>query len=411
MTVQPSAAPAAVDRHAPWRDRVACKAAAAHAPHHAPGVNAGGAGPSGGAPLSRKPDAGARRAAAAALGAEGWRALLARVAAAADAALPAADLDPASAPPDPGPAPHHAAGALVGRGPPPASTKHDPQHAAIVAAAAAAGVLTSPDERGLLIVEIGAGRGYLGAAAACVRRSAALALIERNTVRNKADRHLRHRRLLRVRADAADVDVAALRVPAPAVRAAKVPAPAVVEVEAEVAAADTCSCTPSLPAHTHVAIVGKHLCGAATDLALVAALRLAARADPPTLAGVAIAPCCHHACCWGDYVGRRAFLEAGFSAQEFELVAFASTWATAGHAARRPACRGDGGDAPAGGGNGPTGLPLAERADGGADAKRLLDGCRAAALRAAGLTATVRAYVRDAGVTGENRLLAAVWPV
>ena len=58
MTVQPSAAPAAVDRHAPWRDRVACKAAAAHAPHHAPGVNAGGAGPSGGAPLSRKPDAG-----------------------------------------------------------------------------------------------------------------------------------------------------------------------------------------------------------------------------------------------------------------------------------------------------------------------------------------------------------------
>jgi hypothetical protein len=280
-----------------------------------------------------------------------------------------------------------------------------------VAAAAAAGVLTSPDERGLLIVEIGAGRGYLGAAAACARRSAALALIERNTVRNKADRHLRHRRLLRVRADAADVDVAALRVPAPAVRAAKVPAPAVVEVEAEAAAADTRSCTSSLPAHTHVAIVGKHLCGAATDLALVAALRLAARADPPTLAGVAIAPCCHHACCWGDYVGRRAFLEAGFSAQEFELVAFASTWATAGHAARRPACRGDGGDAPAGGGNGPTGLPLAERADGGADAKRLLDGCRAAALRAAGLTATVRAYVRDAGVTGENRWLAAVWPV
>ena len=40
------------------------------------------------------------------------------------------------------------------------------------------------------------------------------------------------------------------------------------------------------------------------------------------LKGLAIAPCCHHRCCWEHFVGKQAFLLLGFTPQEFEIVSW-----------------------------------------------------------------------------------------
>uniref|UniRef100_A0A3P8XCV1 tRNA:m(4)X modification enzyme TRM13 n=1 Tax=Esox lucius TaxID=8010 RepID=A0A3P8XCV1_ESOLU len=116
--------------------------------------------------------------------------------------------------------------------------------------------------------------------------------------------------------------------------------------------------------------VGKHLCGAATDLALQCLLGssdAAARGgqDPPpskrlklqqlpgestgaelppspsvaeetggrqelAVGGVAIALCCHHRCDWRHYVGKEFFKDRGLGAPEFAAFLRMSSWATCG---------------------------------------------------------------------------------
>ncbi|KAL4634870.1 hypothetical protein GN956_G13928 [Arapaima gigas] len=107
--------------------------------------------------------------------------------------------------------------------------------------------------------------------------------------------------------------------------------------------------------------VGKHLCGAATDLALRCLLdssgkegtreshqppRKRAKQDcetepqatapetdvewEPVVSGLAIALCCHHRCEWRHYVGKEFFRERGLSATEFAAYQRMSSWATCG---------------------------------------------------------------------------------
>uniref|UniRef100_A0A8C9XVR1 tRNA:m(4)X modification enzyme TRM13 n=1 Tax=Sander lucioperca TaxID=283035 RepID=A0A8C9XVR1_SANLU len=104
--------------------------------------------------------------------------------------------------------------------------------------------------------------------------------------------------------------------------------------------------------------VGKHLCGAATDLALRCLMetpgpteqiepppkRLRTSepdagpgvagpdilAGPGPVLGVAVALCCHHRCEWRHYVGRRFFLQRGLGAREFSAFCRMSSWATCG---------------------------------------------------------------------------------
>ncbi|KPP79253.1 tRNA:m(4)X modification enzyme TRM13-like [Scleropages formosus] len=108
--------------------------------------------------------------------------------------------------------------------------------------------------------------------------------------------------------------------------------------------------------------VGKHLCGAATDLALRCLLESSgketsegpdqppkkrARQDceaeaPPTalgtadvewepvVSGLAVALCCHHRCEWRHYVGKEFFQERGLGAVEFAAYQRMSSWATCG---------------------------------------------------------------------------------
>ncbi|KAM4721356.1 tRNA:m(4)X modification enzyme TRM13 homolog [Rhinophrynus dorsalis] len=105
--------------------------------------------------------------------------------------------------------------------------------------------------------------------------------------------------------------------------------------------------------------IGKHLCGAGTDLALRCLVqsyhpRMEAppskrvrtddaerSTDPsdggksitpqvPSVKGIVIALCCHHRCDWHHYVGRDYFQAMGLGQREFNLFQRMSSWATCG---------------------------------------------------------------------------------
>ncbi|XP_073499150.1 tRNA:m(4)X modification enzyme TRM13 homolog isoform X4 [Phyllobates terribilis] len=102
--------------------------------------------------------------------------------------------------------------------------------------------------------------------------------------------------------------------------------------------------------------IGKHLCGAGTDLALRCLVRSYSKSDgepqlkrsrtdtEPTISvdptdqcnvrGIVIALCCHHRCDWQHYVGTDFFEKLGLGQREFGLFQRMSSWATCG--ARNP---------------------------------------------------------------------------
>ena len=75
--------------------------------------------------------------------------------------------------------------------------------------------------------------------------------------------------------------------------------------------------------------VSKHLCGAATDLAL-RCLQTFAKKNSDKIEAILIALCCHHRCDWNIYVGQKYLLEKGFTKDEFSLLCGLSSWATCG---------------------------------------------------------------------------------
>lgn len=104
--------------------------------------------------------------------------------------------------------------------------------------------------------------------------------------------------------------------------------------------------------------VGKHLCGAATDLALRCLFDKRScsdstepppkrfkssdsPADPdnptdpssgpdPAVVGLTVALCCHHRCDWRHYVGKHFFKQKGLGPEEFSVFCRMSSWATCG---------------------------------------------------------------------------------
>ncbi|XP_040580244.1 tRNA:m(4)X modification enzyme TRM13 homolog [Lepeophtheirus salmonis] len=74
------------------------------------------------------------------------------------------------------------------------------------------------------------------------------------------------------------------------------------------------------------AVVGlsKHLCGAATDLAL-----RCLSSSSSKVKGVIIALCCHHRCSWSSYAGK-TFYKKHFEPNEFYLIRGLTSWATCG---------------------------------------------------------------------------------
>lgn len=87
----------------------------------------------------------------------------------------------------------------------------------------------------------------------------------------------------------------------------------------------------------HVVGMGKHLCGAGTDFALRCLIGSLHKENPnpdmkithsPRLAGVVLAPCCHHRCSWPSYVGKKFFKENGLDRSQFQLMTSMCSWAT-----------------------------------------------------------------------------------
>uniref|UniRef100_A0A1D1ZQ98 tRNA:m(4)X modification enzyme TRM13 n=1 Tax=Auxenochlorella protothecoides TaxID=3075 RepID=A0A1D1ZQ98_AUXPR len=270
------------------------------APYYQLDINAGAAldvEPIPGACLPGHSMAERRAAYAATLGPDGLDDLIERVCQAAERLPPLPPVDAlnqaAAAPPAPAP----------GVTTPPYSAKHAAQQASIVGHLERHGLLRCVADD--VIVELGAGRGYLGAAVAghCASLTC-LVLVDCRGFKLKADRALRHLDLHRLRCDLKDFSLAGcpgLDRPGP---------------------------SGGAPPRSWVG-VAKHLCGAASDFALRAAVEQA----PRRCRGLGLATCCHHRCSWRAYVGKEWFAERGFAPAEFELVSWMSGWALCGHEA------------------------------------------------------------------------------
>jgi tRNA:m4X modification enzyme len=240
----------------------------------------------------------------------------------------------------------------------PFDERHAVQQAGILACMHAARLLPPPP--GAVCVELGAGRGYLSMLLARASPGCSLLLVDRRSYRNKAERGLRREgssEVRRIRCDVADL-----------------------ELDSAVGGADAI-------------VIAKHLCGSATDLALRAA------AGAGRLAGVAIAPCCHHSCTWERYVAADWCLALGIGSSEFAVVARLASWCTDSHGCAPAALP----EAEAACSR--WGLSASERSDIGQACKRLLDEGRARWLASrTGRPASVQAFVKSS-ISPENRLL------
>lgn len=148
------------------------------------------------------------------------------------------------------------------------------------------------------IVEFGAGRGQLGYWLGHVlqdKKNCTIVLVDRASTRHKLDNKLKDGNVAvnRVRADIADLNLAKL-----------------------------------IPEGSHLVGVCKHLCGEATDLSLQCLLRTIESGSK--LAGLVMAPCCHHRCTWKNFIGREYFVELGFDKSSFRAICGISSWATCG---------------------------------------------------------------------------------
>ncbi|XP_067126997.1 tRNA:m(4)X modification enzyme TRM13 homolog isoform X2 [Centruroides vittatus] len=92
---------------------------------------------------------------------------------------------------------------------------------------------------------------------------------------------------------------------------------------------------PSISSHNgNIVGVTKHLCGAATDLALKCLMETLSDQENHLnnylLQGIIMALCCHHQCTWQTYVGRTFLEEQKYNQREFQLLCGIASWATCG---------------------------------------------------------------------------------
>ena len=242
------------------------------------------------------------------------------------------------------------------------------------------------------VVELGAGRGYVGAMLAEAGGLGHCVLNDVRSYRHKADRVLRKTGAARV--DRATCDLK-----------------------------DFCLSEMDTLQGRRCVVLGKHLCGGATDLALrcVAACRPydssgsrlpgeggagvgpgvpEGGGQPPRILALGVATCCHHRCSPSTYVGAEVLRENDFSERDLENVFWLSSWATlkgGGHGAPEPPGRDD---------LYFSSLSLQRKVDTGRQCKQLLDAGRLEWLRRRGFSVKGVRYV-DPEVTPENFLLLA----
>lgn len=242
------------------------------------------------------------------------------------------------------------------------------------------------------VVELGAGRGYVGAMLAEAGGLSHCVLNDVRSYRYKADRVLRKTGAARVERATCDLK-------------------------------DFCLSDMNTLQGRRCVVLGKHLCGGATDLALrcVAACRPSdcsgspfpgeeaggvssgapeGGGQPPRILALGIATCCHHRCTPSTYVGAGVLRENGFSDCDLENVFWLSSWATlkgGGHGVPEPPGRDD---------LYFSSLTLQRKVDVGRHCKQLLDAGRLEWLRRRGFSIKGVRYV-DPEITPENFLLLA----
>lgn len=151
-----------------------------------------------------------------------------------------------------------------------------------------------------VFLEFGAGKGLLGYAVHFADPSASIGLVERSSNRKKIDKFLTDRQASfeRYRMDIRHCYLPKL----PLV----ITAPDAIETR-------------------KVAVIAKHLCGVASDMAIRSLCHLE---GGPYRKGLALATCCHHACQFDDYVGRDWLVSLGVTRAEFDVFKYWSSWAS-----------------------------------------------------------------------------------
>lgn len=243
--------------------------------------------------------------------------------------------------------------------------------------------------RATLFAEFGAGKGMLSLALREAHPDARVVLIEREggSGKSNADHVLRRsKRALfeRVRIDIRDFDLA----------------------EHPLARDASGDAGDGRGAACDVVAISKHLCGAATDLALrcLVNFRAAARAEAsaPPIRATTIALCCHGLCDYETYVAKQWLLAAvGIDGAGFDRMKRSAAWATLKQLD-------DAGEAAAAGADDDA-LSRAEMRRVGWCCKRILDAGRVRWLRAQcpELSVELKEYC-DARVTPENVVLCAI---
>lgn len=150
-------------------------------------------------------------------------------------------------------------------------------------------------------IEFGAGKGqvaYWLAQAIKPLTNANVILIDRASHRHKKDNKILERDVVhRIRADIGDLDLSKLN-----------------------------ECKQA----QHIVGVSKHLCGAATDLALRCLLASSTNEAKVNTKGFVIALCCHHRCAWQPFVGKKFFQENQITEEEFVIMTKMVSWAICG---------------------------------------------------------------------------------
>jgi tRNA:m4X modification enzyme len=194
--------------------------------------------------------------------------------------------------------------------------KHIEQDIAIVKQLIAHELLSVPhssseeNDKNNLFIEYGAGKGLLGLSVNAVNPNVSLLFVERSGNRRKIDKVLVEKNcsFSRYRLDIRHCYLPKL--------------PQIVEDTEKRAQSITLQCaSSSLPRKKKVNIIAKHLCGVATDLAIRSLTHMSP--NEHCQRGLAIATCCHHACCYEDYVGREVYFDKyHVSKAEFDVMRY-----------------------------------------------------------------------------------------
>jgi len=243
------------------------------------------------------------------------------------------------------------------------SAKHGKQHSSLVAHMLAANMIRGGGGDRSALVEMGAGRGRLSyvVSRCCPDGASRILLVDRGRFRHAVE-HARQQPALgddfrRVLIDIKDLDLAK---------------------------------APLCETATHVCCFGKHLCGAACDMALRCAVAWAKQPNTTRECSIAIALCCFHRTEWRSYVGKDCLAANGsFTRADFDILRTITSWNTGSRTADGPS--------------------NPEKQQIGRMARHVLVAGRVAFLREAGFDVRVVQYV-DEAISPENLLLLASFP-